>query len=356
MRLRGDIRLQRGDFRFASGRFDWDLHGISVLFGPSGSGKSSVLLALAGVLQQVQGWLQIDDGPRWTLGRGGAAAAHRRGIGLVFQHAHLFPHLDVRGNLQFAARRAGLARQRMDELVAQTGLQDLLGRRVGQLSGGEAQRVAIARALLARPRLLCLDEPLSALDWSARRELLALIEALARDTDLPMIYVTHNAAEVERLAEQVIRVEPGRLLAPQSLQAALMPFDSPLFDEEGAASVLSGQLASDDAAGLLGFQSDGGSRLRLLDAGQVTGPARLRVRARDVSVARQPVEQISILNQLPVEISALSPAQQGRVRLRLRLNAQEHLLAEVTEWSTQALQLQTGQRVYALIKSVALLD
>lgn len=356
MRLRGDVRARLDQFQLNTGEFDLKLQGVTAVFGRSGAGKSSFLQVLAGHLRQAQGWLQFGEQPVWTLPKQ-APPAHQRQVVMVFQQAGLFPHLDVRGNLLFAAKRSGADAAELLNAAADCGIENLLGRKVQDLSGGETQRVALARALLAKPRLFCLDEPVSALDWSARAQLLDLIAQLAEKQAVPVLYVSHEAAEVERIAAQLIHFESGRISTVESLQASLQRLDSPLFADHQAASVLFGQVSAPDQWGLSVFESRQGACFRLLLNASATGvQRRLRVQARDVSLAREPVDGISMLNQLPVRVQELAEPQDGRVLVRLSLNENEALLSEITAWSAQQLGLCVGDHVFALIKSVALLD
>ncbi|GAB4399809.1 MAG: hypothetical protein OHK0048_14030 [Rhodoferax sp.] len=360
--LCGHLTLRRGDFRLDTGAFALPAHGITVLFGRSGCGKSTLLRAIAGLDSATRGQLRF-CGQRWQDGAW-ALPTPQRDIGFVFQDAALFAHLSVRGNLLFAARRvpkamAGAAQNAIDYIAAvadRTGVTSLLDQSVSTLSGGQRQRVAIARALLSRPRLLCMDEPLSALDWRAKAELLALIDALARETALPVLYITHSPAEVERLADRVVFMADGRITRIEPLQAALARPDSPLFEDEGPVSVLHGALLAPDADGLRPFVH-GTLRLRLSPGTPADASARrLRVLARDVSIATRPPQGLSILNQLPATVSALHPDGAGRVTVTCTLDDGQPLLAQITAHSCQTLALQPGQAVWALVKSVALLD
>lgn len=356
--LRGELQLQRGDFALNSGPFSLEGQGVHAIFGPSGAGKSSFLRALAGLEAGTRG--SLFWGEQCWMRPGYALPTHQRGVGFVFQEGALFPHLSVEGNLRFARNRAPSWAQgdspRLEQVAEQVGLLDKLPRGLEALSGGERQRLAIGRALLSNPRLLCLDEPFSALDWPARLGLLRLVQTIARERSLPIVYVSHNPAEVERIADQVLFLEQGQIKAQCALAEALAQADSPLFVGEGAASVLQGQLRGPDAEGLALFELEGGPGLRLLaplEAG-APAPARLRVLAKDVGIALHPLSAVSILNQLPAQLEALEPAREGRQLLRLRLSGGQPLLAEITAHSASQLGLQAGQPLVALIKSVAL--
>jgi molybdate transport system ATP-binding protein len=355
MMLRGALLLAVGGFTLDSGEFAIETSGVTAVFGRSGAGKSLLLRVIAGLEPRARGQLDF-NGECWLDGRRGLAAS-RRDVGFVFQDAALFPHLDVRGNLEYARRRApGVTAAELEHIAARVGIADQLERAVGSLSGGERQRVAIARALLSRPRLLCMDEPLSALDWRAKAELLDLIETLAADTGLPILYVTHAPPEVERLAARVLFMRDGRVERVETLRQALSRADSPLFDEEGPVSVLEGPLGEANQHGLRPF---GTAEARLwLASGRTAARrgARLRVLARDVAIALDPPGRVSILNQLAVRIERIDSGSNGRVTVLCHLADGQPLLAQITQWSATTLGLQPGLSAYALIKSVALLD
>ncbi len=362
--LEGALRLQRSGFRLDTGPFSLPLDGITAVFGPSGSGKSTWLRAIAGLEPSCRGQLRAGEVVWHDDAR--QLPSRARGVGMVFQDAALFPHRDVLGNLRLATRWAARddAASAIADVATQTGIGALLGHRVGALSGGERQRVAIARALLARPRLLCLDEPLSALDRPARASLLELLTTLCREHRLPMLYVTHAAEEVERIADRVVCMQGGQIIAIESLASSLTRPDSPLFADDGAVSVLHGALepqadAEHAREGLRHFvhaNEHGHIRFALLaDQRLPTGLRRLRVRARDVAVARQALADSSLLNQLPATLLALH-ADGTRCLLTLRLADGQTLLAEISRHSAERLGLRAGDALHALVKSAALGD
>jgi molybdate transport system ATP-binding protein len=353
--IEGKLTLKKGHFELISGAFAFPAQGVSVLFGRSGSGKSTLLRAITGLDADTRGQLTF-KGETWQ-NQAWRLPTTQRHIGFVFQEAALFPHLSVRGNLDYACRRAPPApADTLMKTAARLGIDALLDQAVTTLSGGERQRVAIARALLSQPRLLCMDEPLSALDWRAKAELLALIDALAQETGLPVLYITHAPLEVERLASRVIFMADGRIERIETLRDALARPDSPLFDEEGPVSVLHGTLQTTDAHGLTSFGNET-LQLRLsLPPGASPSASRLRVLARNVSLATIQPQGLSILNQLPITITALHPGGQGRVTVVCLLADGQQLLAEITAYSCQTLALKPGMQAFALIKSVALME
>lgn len=353
--LKGNLSLKQGDFQLESGAFEIETSGITVLFGRSGSGKSTLLRAITGLDKHTRGTLHFNS-ERWQDGKWHLPTP-QRDIGFVFQDAALFPHLTVRGNLEYALKRAPAqdadALQRLSERV---GIAHKLDQTVTTLSGGERQRVAITRALLSKPRLMCMDEPLSALDWRAKGELLPLIDELAYETGIPVLYITHAPIEVERLASRVVFMGQGHIERIETLREALARPDSPLFDEEGPVSVLEGVMGQTNADGLTPFGNAQVSIWLTGPCGEKKAATRLRILARDVSLALDEPQLVSILNHLPLRIERIDPTQDGRVTVAGRLADGQMLLSEITAYSLRNLKLVVGQQAYALIKSVALME
>ncbi len=331
--------------------------GVTVLLGPSGCGKTTVLRALAG-LERAQGRVQV-MGDIWQDSRC-FVPTHQRAIGYVFQEASLFAHLSVRGNLDYGHRRrtsSSHARVSMSDAVALLGIDHLLDRRPDRLSGGERQRVAIARALLTRPKLLLMDEPLSALDSQRKAEVLPYLERLNREAGVPMVYVTHSQEEALRLADHLVLMQAGRVLSSGPAHALSARLDLSLSEADDAGVMLSGTVASHDSAyGLSEISVAGLSVWVGLCAQPVGATVRVRVLARDVSVALSPPVGSSIVNILPTCIEAMRDDGVGSVTLQLRLQGDAPcLLARVTRRSRDALALKAGQAVFAQVKGVALL-
>jgi molybdate transport system ATP-binding protein len=365
--MTGNLQLDLDGFALDSGDFSIPLQGITVLFGRSGSGKSTLLRAISGLDKRTRGHLTV-DGKTWQHA-GKTLPAQNRDIGFVFQDAALFPHLTVGQNLAYGIKRLTKETRPADfnEIVQRVGIEAILERKVTYLSGGERQRVAIARALLMRPKLLCMDEPLSALDWRAKAELLTLIEEVIAQYNLPVLYITHAPAEVERLADRVVFMKEGVIERVETLQQALARPDSPLFDEQGAVSVLLGspQQVQD---GLQCIQINQGLDCRteqsrteqILWVGQhllvQKSEVRVRILARDVSIGLANPQDLSIINHLKVEISELIPQGEHRVLVRLLLADGQHLFSEITQVSANRLQLSPGLVVFALIKTVAMTE
>jgi molybdate transport system ATP-binding protein len=350
------LNMRRGEFALD---VDLDLpgRGIAALFGPSGSGKTTCLRAIAGLEQA--GVLRVAvDGEVWHDAAGGVCVpTHKRALGYVFQEASLFPHLSVRGNLEFGHRRtAGDGRRfGLDEVAALLGISQLLERAPATLSGGERQRVAIARALLASPRLLLMDEPLASLDSRRKQEILPYLERLHDELAIPIIYVSHAPDEVARLADHLVLLEAGRVAASGPLTETLARLDLASTFADDAGVVIHAVLEAHDDDGLSRLSFAGG----VLWVGRRPEPIgsqlRCRIQARDVSLSLARPAGTSILNLLPARVSAMAPAgTPGQVMLRLDL-AGVPLLARITERSRRELAIAEGSEVWVQIKAVALL-
>jgi molybdate transport system ATP-binding protein len=346
--------------------------GVTALFGPSGCGKTTVLRALAG-LERAAGQVVVDGQVWQDDAQHRFMPAHRRPLGYVIQEAALFPHLSVRANLDFGRRRSAEARTDghafdIERLVGLLDIGALMDRRPGTLSGGERQRVAIARALATAPRLLLMDEPLAALDAGRKAEILPYLERLHRTLALPIVYVTHALDEAARLADHLVLLEAGRVRAAGPLTDLLARPDLPLARQDEAGVVLAARVDAHDARYALTRITVGGASLWVGQADVAPGePVRARVLARDVSVSRQPPQETSVLNVLPVELDSLQH-DTGTTLLRLRLlrdalpvpaatpaAAPTWLLARITRRSADALALRPGDRLFAQVKGVALM-
>ena len=208
-----DVVKQLGDFHLA---VKFETKGpTTALFGPSGAGKTTIVNLIAGLVAPDRGRIVLDDTVLFDAGTGINVPTHRRRVGYVFQEGRLFPHLSVARNLDYGRVMSGLDRDEDDErrIVSLLDISHLLNRRPGKLSGGERQRVAIGRALLMRPRLLLLDEPLASLDTARKRDILPYLVRLRDDVGVPMIYVSHQAAEIKHIASEVVRIEAGAVAA-----------------------------------------------------------------------------------------------------------------------------------------------
>jgi molybdate transport system ATP-binding protein len=336
--------------------------GVTAIFGPSGCGKTTIARCLAG-LQYLPGSACAINGEiwqdRWTFRK-----AHQRSIGYVFQEASLFSHLSVKRNLLYGApRRPGeLGRENigLDEVIELLGLARLLDRSPQHLSGGERQRVAIGRALLSQPKLLLMDEPLSALDRATRNEILPFLERLHARLSLPVIYISHDMSEIERLADHLVLMQHGKVIGAGPLQVLQGDPSLPLAVAREAAVSLDATIEShDDAYGLLTLRVAGGRLQVPAPAARLGKRQRLRIAASDVSVARTAPDASSILNVLPARILAKSLLGHGEVIAVLALGADgggAQLLARITRRSWDVLGLAEAMTIYAQVKGVSLVS
>lgn len=330
--------------------------GVCALFGPSGSGKTTLLRLIAGLAHAPGGRL-VMKGEVWQNGRT-CLPTHRRSLGYVFQEASLFPHLSARGNLEYGMKRATeqLDPAALDHVIDLLGIGALLDRKPHQLSGGERQRVAIARALVVKPRLLLMDEPLSALDLKRKQEILPYLERLHDELDIPVLYVSHAPGEVARLADHIVVMDGGRAVAAGPLTDTLSRVDLPIRFGEDAGVILDAVVAARDEAWHLAHMAFAGGRLWARDHDLPVGHrARVRILARDVSLARVPATDTSILNTLPaVVVETADDTHPALVLVKLRVG-ESPLLARLTRRSAHALEIAPGQQLYAQIKAVALI-
>ncbi len=362
MRAPGTIDVA---FRGPVGRFVLDAvfsvpaTGVTALFGPSGCGKTTVLRCMAGLHRIGNGACSI-DGDVWQDAET-FKPAHQRPIGYVFQEASLFPHLSVRQNLLYGAPRrapAGHAIE-LDEVTSLLGLTALLDRSPLHLSGGERQRVAIGRALLSQPRLLLMDEPLSALDRPTKDEILPFLERLHATLALPVVYVSHDMAEVERLADYLVLMDAGRIVASGPLADLQSDPSLPLATARDASVSLDAVVEGYDAEfGLATLAVPGGTFLVPSAAIAQGSHRRLRIVAGDVSLARTP-QQSTIINVMPARI--LSATASGGHEVTAVIGLGEHgdgakLLARVTLRSWRLLDLAEGMNIHAQVKGVALVQ
>lgn len=350
------LRLQRPSFAL---EIDVRLpqRGVSAIFGASGSGKTTLLRTVAGLERGAQGRLNI-SGEIWQDSAADVfVQPHRRPLGMVFQDAALFPHLSVRENLAFGRRRTGDPAPPDDTPVIHLlGLSHLLSRRPDSLSGGEQQRVAIARALLAKPHLLLMDEPLAALDDARKAEFLPWLEKLHDELDIPVLYVSHSLPEIARLADHLVILEAGHAVADGKLSEMLPRLDLPLSHGEDAFVIVDARIgAYDDADALARLDFAGQSLWAPSPPRRMGTRVRVRIQARDVSLALAPHHDSSILNTLPATVTALEDQPPGRTLVGLEIGGTP-LLARVTKRSSTLLGLTLGKEIQAQIKSVALID
>ncbi|MES2584681.1 MAG: molybdenum ABC transporter ATP-binding protein [Pseudomonadota bacterium] len=357
---RSHIRLQlaRPDFTLD---VDLDLpgDGITVLFGASGSGKTSLLRCVAG-LERIPGALVSIASETW---QDDAANIYlptwQRPLGYVFQEASLFAHLNVRKNLQFGLKRSHSPSNAaaLDAAIELLGIGGLLDRATGQLSGGERQRVAIARALATQPRLLLLDEPLASLDQARRQDILPWLERLRDELKIPMLYVTHSSDEVARLADTLVVLDAGQVKACGPVSDVLTAADASAVLGDDVGALLDASVAERDTRWHMARLDFNGGSLWLRDTGLALGhKVRVRVLARDISVATQEPQQTSIQNLLPCTVQSIvadTHPSQALVRL---VCGDSVLLARISARAVDALQLAPGKAVWAQVKAAALVE
>ena len=352
MTLSVDIRHRLGDFQLKAS-FSSE-GGVTALFGRSGSGKTSVLRIVAGLVRPNAGRIVINDEVLLDTAKGFSVPPHRRRLGFVFQEPRLFPHLNVRQNLNYGQwfAHSRTSPVDLDRIIAMLGLEALLTRRPGLLSGGEKQRVAIGRALLASPRILLMDEPLSALDEARKAEILPYIERLRDELRLPILYVSHSVSEVARLADRVVAMADGQVTAIGSASEILGV--ASLATGRDSGSVLEGsvRLRSEDPE-LANIQLRGCELI--VARGNLREGQRLRVHipAREVLLATAEPQGISALNVLKCEIRAISAAEGGAADVRLQCG-EESITARITGLSAKRMGLSVGNPIHAINKSVAL--
>ncbi|NJD25406.1 MAG: molybdenum ABC transporter ATP-binding protein [Betaproteobacteria bacterium] len=330
--------------------------GVSALFGHSGSGKTTCLRALAGLEPGARGRVSVGGEVWQDDGHGIFLPPHRRALGYVFQEASLFPHLSVRANMEFGQKRTSTATGAYGtgDFAELLGISALLDRRPENLSGGERQRVAIARALLSGPRILLMDEPLAALDYRRKQEILPYLERLHRELALPVVYVSHAPEEVARLADHLVLLDGGRVVAAGALNNVLGRVDLPPAFADDAGVVLDVTVAGQEPDDLTRLTFAGGHLLVSRRAEAQGSVLRCRIHARDVSLALAPPQHSSILNCVAATVVALGFTETpGHVLVRLDA-AGTPLLARITRRSATALGLRPGLELVAQIKAVAL--
>ena len=350
--------------RFALARNDFELQvdlalpvsGITVLFGASGSGKTSVLRCVAGLERPTQALVCVNEQVWQDDAQGVFRPTWQRDLGYVFQEASLFEHLDVQRHLQFGLQRSRKpgAAQALAQAVDLLGIGALMSRQAATLSGGERQRVAIARALATQPQLLLLDEPLAALDGARRQEVLPWLEKMRDELRIPMLYVTHSADELARLSDHLVVLDQGCVQASGPLQQVLERVDSRVLAGDDAGVVLPGRIAQRDAHWHLAQVDFAGGRVWVRDNDWPLGQSvRLRVLARDVSVTLHAPQDTSIQNHFRAQVQAVvddTHPSQALVQLRC---GESVLLARLTQRAVHDLQLRVGACVWAQVKSVA---
>ena len=355
MTIEARFHIDRGDFTL-----DVNLtipsRGITALFGPSGSGKTTLLRAIAGLEHYRGGFLKVGD--RIWQQDNHCLPPHKRPLGYVFQEASLFTHLSVQRNLDYGCKRVPKSEQKItqEQAIELLGIEQLLQRKPDTLSGGERQRVAIARALSVSPSLLLMDEPLASLDQARKQEILPFIESLQQTLDIPVIYVSHSADEVARLADHMVLLDTGSVVATGAIQDMLTRLDLPLAHGRDAEALIEATVSGHDDEYDLTYLDFTGGRFTVGRKELSPGTSvRLRIAARDVSLTLAHQSGTSILNIFPATVDELINEGKSQVTVRL-IVGDVPMLARVTRKSASILELKPGKQVYAQAKSVALLS
>jgi|AGTN01.1.fsa_nt_gi molybdenum ABC transporter, ATP-binding protein len=352
--LRLDFTVDRGSF-VLNARLELPDKGVTALFGRSGSGKTTLLRCIAGLERQKGGYLNF-KGDVWQEGRR-FLPTWKRPLGYVFQEASLFPHLRVSQNLEYGYRRVPPEMRHLhkDEVIRLLSLESLLDRYPDEISGGQRQRVALGRALLTSPSLLLMDEPLASLDTASKNEILPFLERLRDELEIPIVYVSHSIDEVIRLADHMVLIDDGQVVAQGELQDLLTHPKLPFVMTETSSAVLHGRVTGTEAGdGLMELDVEG--QPLLMNRHPVCGgqAVRIKIMARDVALALQPPQDSSFLNCLKVRLLDSQPGiLPSQLLVRLALGKQI-LLSRISLRSARHLELRPDQELHALVKGVAL--
>lgn len=370
-RILATFQHRLGDF-LLDVALDLPGRGVTAVVGSSGSGKTTLLRCVAGLERAPRGYLRVNGQVWQDHATNLFVPVHQRPLGFVFQDASLFAHLNVQGNLDYGLRRVPAAQRRvsLSQAIELLGIEHLLQRQPGTLSGGERQRVAMARALATSPRALLMDEPLAALDVQRKAEVLPYLERLHAELDIPVLYVSHAPDEVARLANHLVLLSAGRVLASGPTRELLTRMDLPLAHGDAAAAIVEAVVTRIEPAYHLSHAAFAGGQISLLNPNLRVGQhVRVRVQARDVSLTLQRQESTSVLNIFAATVASMASDGPGQVMVLLAVSAPEglpagghqagppasQLLARITCKSVDALQLQTGSAVYAQVKGVAVI-
>ena len=352
--MRVCFSIRHGDFAL---EVDLQLpsKGITAIFGPSGCGKTTLLRAIAGLDRYPDAQIMV-EGERWQSGEK-FVPTHQRSVGYVFQEPSLFEHLSVSGNLNYAIKRAGKSKHEIsfNQVVELLNIRSLLDRQTAMLSGGERQRVAIARALLSQPKLLLMDEPLSALDKSSKQSILKYIQRCHEQTGVPILYVSHELEEVAQLADYLVLMGNGSVEQQGRVTQMLTQFDSPLALVDDAEAIIDASVADyDESYGVTYLESELGRFTVAIPDLQRGDVVRIRLAARDISLTLDVQTGTSILNIFAATIDQIKSINSALVIVRLLIN-DVPVLARITRKSASLMELKVGMTVYAQVKSVALL-
>lgn len=332
-------------------------HGVTAFFGASGSGKTTCLRIIAGLERATDAYLEVNGEVWQDDARGIFLPTHKRSLGYVFQEASLFAHLTVQNNLEYGMRRIPASSRTVSlaHAIALLDIGHLLLRKPDKLSGGERQRVAIARALATSPRILLMDEPLAALDAKRKTEIMPYLERLHDELDIPILYVSHSSDEVIRLADHLVLLQTGEVIASGATNDLLTRLDLDVARDNAASALVSATIATHDADYHLTSASFSGGQLFLPQQSAVIGQkVRICIQARDVSLSLAPHHETSILNIIAATVTEISDAAAGQVMVALDANG-SRLLSRITSKSCAAMGLAPGKAVYAQIKGIAIL-
>ncbi len=351
------FKLNYDDFRL-----DVDLTlpstGVSVLFGHSGSGKTTLLRCIAGLEQAPLGYLEINEHVWQDSKRQIFLPTYKRPLGYVFQEANLFSHLTVLDNLHFGLKRIknNLGLIKLNQTIELLGIGHLLARMPNNLSGGERQRIAIARALALNPEILLMDEPLASLDLKRKQEILPYLSRLHQQLDIPVIYVTHSQQEVAQLADTLVILEDGHILATGPLAETQSRLDLPLAQDREAATVWQVKIIEHESDyHLTRVEFEGGSLSLAAIEAEIGAVLRVQIYARDVSIVLVKPSATSILNVLPAVITELIEGRDSQTVVQLKVG-QQLLLAHITRKSLLLLGLKIGMLVFVQIKGTSILN
>ena len=330
-------------------------NGVTMVYGPSGAGKTTLLRSIAGLEKNIDGLIKVGDSV-WQDDNI-CLPVHSRSLGFVFQDPSLFPHLSVKDNIEYGLKRApGLENNNlMDRSIELLNIGSLLGRMPEQLSGGEKQRIAIARAISCSPKILLMDEPLSSLDSSHKKEIMPYLESLNDNLEIPIVYVSHSSDEVIRLSDYLIYLDRGLVIDQGSISEMLSNPELPFSQGDNAKSLIKGSVKQhDEKFNLTYIEFSGGIISVASESLSIGRSVRLSVGARDVSITRDHQSDTSILNIFPARIEKIVSDGNAQVMVRCRIG-QGMLLSRITRKSAHLLNLREGDNVFAQIKSVALL-
>ena len=334
------------------------VEGIVGVFGHSGSGKTTLLRAIAGLTKQVNGSIYSDQQCLLNSKQNIFIKPEQRHIGLVFQDSRLFPHLTVQQNLDFARQRSQRKQINIDELIELTALTNLLTSKPAQLSGGEKQRVALARAILAEPKLLLLDEPLSALDHNNKVKLLSLLTKIQQHLKIPMLYVSHSLAELQQVANNVLVLSAGKIIDHGNIHQVIHRLNqqqqSPIHQQTSLTATITNH---DQAHGLtqLALTENNTLYLPLLPEQKYPLGSSLRcfIFADDISISTEKPHHSSIVNHLRGTIIASKRLNQHSMLLTICCNGQD-FFSQISVWSYQQLHLALHQAVFIQFKASAI--